>query len=75
MAERKDSVDIAGADANNVAACVRALNRTIGELARQHGLSTVVVALTQVMGCSSCTTDRVERNASIRAIIERISLT
>jgi hypothetical protein len=75
MAERKESVDVADVDANNVAACVRALNHTIGELARQYGVSAVVVALTQVMGCSSCTTDRVERGASIRALIERISLT
>jgi hypothetical protein len=74
MAERKDSVDIAGADADNVAACVRALNHTIGELAQQHGVSAVVVALTQVMGCSSCATDRRERAARIRVLIERISL-
>jgi len=67
--------DIAAADAGNVVACVRALNHTIGELARQHGVSAVVVALTQVMGCSTCATDSVERGASIRALLERIGLT
>lgn len=75
MTRREDNVDIAGADSGKVGACVRALNHTIGELARQHGVSAVVVALTQVMGCSCCATDSVERGASIRALTERISLT
>jgi len=43
------------------------LNDTIGELARRYGATSVVVALTEVMGSSSCATDSVERGASIRA--------
>jgi len=43
------------------------LNDAIGELARRYGATSVVVALTEVMGSSSCATDSVERGASIRA--------
>ena len=45
------------------------LNDAIGELARCYG-ATSVVALTEVMGCSSCATDSVERGASIRALVD-----
>jgi hypothetical protein len=55
-----------------VASCVRALNHTIGELARRHGVPAVVAALTEVMGCASCITDSVERGASIRVLVERM---
>jgi hypothetical protein len=72
MAKREDNLHIADAEAGNVVACERALNHAIGELARQYGVSAVVVALPQVMGCSSCATDRVERGASIRTLVERI---
>jgi hypothetical protein len=56
-----------------VAACVQAINHTIGELARGHGVAAVVVALTEVMGCSSCMTDSIERGASVRMLVERMS--
>jgi hypothetical protein len=56
-----------------VAACVRTINHTIGELARCHGVAAVVAALTEVMGCASCLTDSMERGASIRALVERMS--
>jgi hypothetical protein len=56
-----------------VAACVRTLNNTIGELARCHGVAPVVIALTEVMGCSSCITDSIERGTSVRRLVERMS--
>jgi len=61
-------------DSSDVGACVRDLNHTIGELGRRYGAAVVVVALTEVMGCASCATDSVERGASIRALMERMSL-
>jgi hypothetical protein len=67
MTERESSGD-------PVAVCVRALNLTIGELARCHGVATVVAALTEVMGCSSCITDSIERGASIRTLVERMRI-
>ena len=72
MVVRAKSGDVADADQTNVAVCIRTLNHTIGELARCHGATAVVVALTEVMGCSSCITDTVERGASIRALVERL---
>ena len=63
-------------DRNNddaFATCVREINHTIGELARCYGVATVVAALTEVMGCASCITDSLERGASIRALVERVS--
>jgi hypothetical protein len=59
--------------ASNVAACVRTLNHTIGDLARCYGASSVVSALTEIMGCASCITDNVERAASIHTLVERMS--
>ena len=56
-----------------VATCARKINHTIGELARCHGVAAVVAALTEVMGCASCITDSLERGASIRALVERVS--
>jgi hypothetical protein len=56
-----------------VAACVRKINHTVGELARCYGVAAVVAALTEVMGCASCITDSMERGASIRALVERVS--
>ncbi len=55
-----------------VEACMRTLNHTIGELARCHGVAAVVAALTEVMGCSSCITDGIERGTSIRDLVERM---
>jgi hypothetical protein len=52
---------------------VRELNHAIGELARRYGAASVVVALTEVMGCASCATDSVERGASIRALMDRMT--
>jgi hypothetical protein len=60
-------------ESHNVAACMRELNHTIGELARRYGAAAVVLALTEVIGCSSCATDSVERGASIRELMERMS--
>jgi hypothetical protein len=70
MTDHDDSL-CTGAYSGNVAVCVRKLNDTIGELARRYGAASVVVALTEVMGCSSCAKDSVERGASIRALVER----
>ncbi len=56
-----------------VAICVRTLDHTIGALARSHGVAVVVTALTEVMGCSSCITDSIERGTSIRRLVERMS--
>ena len=66
-----DDTPCTDADFSDVAVCVRKLNDTIGELARRYGAASVVVALTEVMGCSSCAKDSVERGASIRALVER----
>ncbi len=71
MAER--DVSPGGADPSKVAVCVRKLNHTIGDLARNYGVASVVMALTEVMGCSSCATDSVERGAGIRALVERMN--
>jgi hypothetical protein len=73
MADHADS-PCTGADSSYVAVCVRKLNDTIGELARRYGAASVVVALTEVMGCSSCATASVERGASIRALVERMTV-
>jgi len=71
MAAGDDGNDFSGADLSAVAICVRKLNHTIGELARCYGTVSVVVALTEVMGCSACAADSVERGASIRTLVER----
>ena len=55
-----------------IAACVQKLNHAIGDLARCHGVAAVVAALTEVMGCSYCITDSIERDASIRLLVERM---
>lgn len=70
MVNRDDRVG--DARSRQIAACVRALNRTIGELATVYGSASVAAALTQVMGCPSCLED-VSRGAGIQALIERIS--
>jgi hypothetical protein len=61
----------AGGDKEKVSICVRELDHTIGELARRYGAASVVLALTQVMGCASCASDSVERGLGIRALVER----
>lgn len=66
MTERNESAEA-------VADCVRTLNHTIGALARSHGVAAVVLALTEVMGCSSCIADSIERGTSIRGLVERMS--
>jgi hypothetical protein len=73
MAGSEERGKLSGVDATAVARCVRQLNYTIGELARRHGAASVVMALTEVMGCASCATDSVERGAGIRALMERMS--
>lgn len=60
---------------SSVAICVHKLNHTIGELARFYGVASVVVALTEVMGCSSCAAGSVERGVSMRSLVERMSVT
>lgn len=74
MAEDEEREKLRSVDAAHVASCVRALNHTIGGLARVYGAASVVVALTEVMGCASCATDSVERGASIRELMDRMSL-
>ena len=74
MAERDDSEGLGAADSSNVAVCVRKLNHTIGELARTYGAASVAMALTELMGCSVCATDSVERGASIRALVEGMNV-
>jgi hypothetical protein len=56
-----------------VVICIRTLNHTIGELARCHGVAAVVIALTEVMGCSTCIADSIERGTSVRLLVERMS--
>jgi hypothetical protein len=73
MAGREERGKPRGADATDVARCVRQLNFTIGELARRYGAPAVVMALTEVMGCASCATDSVERGAGIRELMDRMS--
>jgi hypothetical protein len=74
MAGREERDTLGGVDADEVAICVRQLNHAIGELARCYGAASVVVALTEVMGCASCATGSVERGASIRALIDRMGV-
>jgi hypothetical protein len=69
-----DDASFTGADSSNVAVCMRKLNDTIGELARRYGTASVVVALTEIMGCSSCAMNSVERGASIRTLVERMNV-
>jgi len=71
MAGQTERGTRAGGDEQKVAICVRELDHTIGELARRHGAASVVLALTQVMGCASCASDSVGRGLSIRAWVER----
>jgi hypothetical protein len=56
-----------------IAACVQQLNQSIGDLARCYGVAAVVAALTEVMGCSFCIADSLERGTSMRALVERMS--
>ena len=72
MAERKEPRETGSVGSQEVAACVRELNHTMGELARLYGAASVVVALTEVMGCESCAMDSVERGVSIRSLMERM---
>jgi hypothetical protein len=74
MADRDDNEEIRDADLQGVTVCVRTLNHTIGQLANRYGAASVVVALTEVVGCSSCVTD-VSRGWGIRALVERIDVT
>ena len=75
MAGGEERRKLSNVDAKDVASCVHEINHTIGELARRYGAASVVVALTEVMGCASCATDSVERGASIRALMDRMTLT
>jgi len=74
MAGSEESRKLSGADAKDVASCVLEINHTIGELARRYGAASVVIALTEVMGCASCATDSIERGASIRALMDRMTI-
>lgn len=71
MTDRKDHSG--DADSRNVAICVRTLDHTIGQLASCYGATSVVAALTEVMGCSSCVAD-VNRGTRIRSRMEQIGL-
>jgi hypothetical protein len=73
MAGGEELKRVSEVDAKDVASCVREINHAIGELARRYGAASVVVALTEVMGCASCATDSVERGASIRALMDRMT--
>ncbi|HYB65149.1 MAG TPA: hypothetical protein VEC59_07815 [Steroidobacteraceae bacterium] len=73
MAGSEERKNLSSVDAREVASCVREINHMIGELARRYGAASVVVALTEVMGCASCATDSVERGASIRALMDRMT--
>ena len=73
MAKHEDRDKIRDSVASDVAVCVQTLNHTIGELARRYGAVSVVVALTEVMGCASCATDSVKRGSSLHALLERMS--
>jgi hypothetical protein len=75
MAGSEERKKLSGIDAKDVASCVRELNHTIGELATRYGAASVVVALTEVMGCASCATGSVERGAGIRALMDRMTTT
>jgi hypothetical protein len=74
MAGSEERGKLGAIDAQDVANCVREINHAIGELARRYGAASVVVALTEVMGCATCATDSVERGASIRALMDRMSV-
>ena len=73
MAGRDYSDDMGDADSRGAAVCVRTLNRTIGQLANRYGAAAVVMALTEVMGCSSCMSD-VSCGRGIRALMKRIDV-
>jgi hypothetical protein len=74
MADRDDNDEIGDANSRDVAVCVLALNRTIGQLANRYGAASVVAALTEVVGCASCVND-VSRGTRIRALMVRIGVT
>ncbi len=44
-------------DAGGIGICTRILNDTVAQLAVRYGVSTVVFALTEIVGCSSCLHD------------------
>lgn len=73
MAHRVENDDTGDPDSKSVAVCVRTLNHTIGQLANQYGAASVVAALTDVVGCSSCA-DEVSRERRIRALMQRVGL-
>jgi hypothetical protein len=66
--------DIGGAD-SNIDVCVHTLDRMIEELANRYGAASVVAALTEVVGCSACADDQINRGTSIRALMRRINVT
>jgi hypothetical protein len=72
MTKRSRSEDTGRTEVQNVAACMRTLNHTIGELARCYGAACVAAALTEVMGCATCT-ERVTRRRSAQALAERLT--
>jgi hypothetical protein len=55
------------------AICLRILNDMILQLGKRYGVSAVVLALTEIVGCQSCVSDKANGD-SLRGLLERMDL-
>lgn len=58
-------------DPGGVGICMRILNDTVAQLAVRYGVSTVVLALTEIVGCSSCLNDA-SRTANLHSLVGKL---
>ncbi len=58
-------------DPGGVGICTRILNDTVAQLAVRYGVSTVVFALTEIVGCSSCLSDA-GRDANLHSLVDKL---
>ena len=71
MPDRDDEGEV---NARNVSICTRILNDVIARLAARFGVANVVMALTEVVGCSQCVTSP-ERGNGLRDLLDRLQAT
>ena len=68
MPDRDDDNTV---NSRSVAICTRILNDTIAGLADRFGVSNVVMALTEVVGCSACVSS-LERGKGLRQLLDKL---
>ncbi len=68
---QKDDDEADLLDPSGVGICTRILNDTVAQLAVRYGVATVVFALTEIVGCSSCLNDA-SRTANLHSLIGKL---